>query len=341
MRAVCAALVGLAVLQGWCLNAMAQPDLEGIWGYDSREYSEPQYTPEGQRRVDAYDVLTDDPSYQCIPSGLGRAWDEPDTSAKIEQYEDRVVIRYEMFDLVRTIVDRAREALEVRIGRAAPDLRLDSIEGRPFTRFSPGCLPPPELYEGNYNLPGVVAGFIHDGIRYEYHADSIGGNGALCDFVPQLLSYTELAELGQIVDPSRFIGETTLARDTTEALALEVEFESAFFIDEDEIDWVNEDLVGSAFSQTGCDFTVIVDSVEWLIDPNVVRINVFEEATGDCEQEQTAAVFLLVEDAPAGVEYEFRSVEKITVDLGAGTVEVTPTPDIQIEAIQTALAVGR
>ena len=103
MRAVCAALVGLAVLQGWCLNAMAQPDLEGIWGYDSREYSELQYTPEGQRRVDAYDVLTDDPSYQCIPSGLGRAWDEPDTSAKIEQYEDRVVIRYEMFDLVRTI----------------------------------------------------------------------------------------------------------------------------------------------------------------------------------------------------------------------------------------------
>jgi hypothetical protein len=84
-----------------------------------------------------------------------------------------------------------------------------------------------------------------------------------------------------------------------------------------------------------------VDTVEWLIDPNVVRINVFKEATGDCEQQRTASVFLLVEDAPAGVEYEFRSVEKITVDFGGGRMEVTPTPDIQIEAIQTALAVGR
>jgi hypothetical protein len=139
--------------------------------------------------------------------------------------------------------------LEARIGRAAPDLRLDSIEGCPFTRFSPGCLPPPKLYEGNYNLPGVVAGLVHDGIRYEYHPDSIGGNGALCDSVPQLLSYTELAELGQIVDPSRFTGQTRLARDATEAQALETEFESAFFIDEEETDWVNEDLLGTTFTQ--------------------------------------------------------------------------------------------
>ena len=40
-------------------------------------------------------------------------------------------------------------------------------------------------------------------------------------------------------------------------------------------------------------------------------------------------------------EYEFRSVEKITVDLGGSMIEVTPTSDIQIEAIQTALVVGR
>lgn len=52
-------------------------------------------------------------------------------------------------------------------------------------------------------------------------------------------------------------------------------------------------------------------------------------------------VFLLVEDAPEGVEYEFRSVEKITVEIGGNMMEVIPTPDIQIEAIQTALAVGR
>ena len=87
--------------------ALAQPDLEGIWGIDPslfRQYADPQYTEEGQRRVDAYNPSTDDPSYRCIPSGLGRAWDEPDTNVEIDQMDDRVVIRYEMFDLVRTVM---------------------------------------------------------------------------------------------------------------------------------------------------------------------------------------------------------------------------------------------
>ena len=86
---------------------LAEPDLEGIWSIDPalfRQYTDAQYTEEGQRRVDAYDPSTDDPSYQCIPSGLGRAWDEPDTNVEISQLEDRVVIRYEMFDLERTVM---------------------------------------------------------------------------------------------------------------------------------------------------------------------------------------------------------------------------------------------
>lgn len=99
-------LVGVSLLLGWQANVLAQSNLEGIWSIDPSlffEYSEPQYTPEGQRRVDSYNPQTDDPSYGCIPSGLGRAWDEPDTSVKIEQYDDYVLISYEMFDLVRTI----------------------------------------------------------------------------------------------------------------------------------------------------------------------------------------------------------------------------------------------
>jgi hypothetical protein len=86
-------------------HAMAQPNLEGVWAIDPtlfREYSDAKYTPEGQRRHDSFDGAAD-PSYKCIPSGLGRAWDEPDTSAKIEQFDDLVVISYEMYDLVRTI----------------------------------------------------------------------------------------------------------------------------------------------------------------------------------------------------------------------------------------------
>jgi hypothetical protein len=99
-------LASIVLLLSWHTSALAQPNLEGVWGIDPslfRQYSDPQYTPEGQRVIDAYNALTDDPSYACVPSGLGRAWDEPDTSAKIEQFEDHIVISYEMFDLVRTI----------------------------------------------------------------------------------------------------------------------------------------------------------------------------------------------------------------------------------------------
>ena len=107
-RTSCRFIVGFLIggwLAPWCA-AVAEPDLEGVWGIDPslfRQYSEARYTGEGQRRFDAYNPSTDDPSYFCVPSGLGRAWDEPDTSVEITQFEDRVVIRYEMFDLTRTV----------------------------------------------------------------------------------------------------------------------------------------------------------------------------------------------------------------------------------------------
>jgi len=91
----------------WSVATLAQTDLEGIWGIDAslfRQYSEIHYTEEGQRRLDAFDIHVDDPSLQCIPSGLGRVWDEPDTTVEINQLDGRIVIRYEMFDLVRTIM---------------------------------------------------------------------------------------------------------------------------------------------------------------------------------------------------------------------------------------------
>ena len=107
MRIGVPGFLSIALLQGWNPAVVAQqPELEGIWGPDpelNRRYSEAQYTAEGQRRFNAYDVTTDDPGYWCVPSGLGRAWDEPDTTVKIAQYDDRVVISYEMFDLVRTV----------------------------------------------------------------------------------------------------------------------------------------------------------------------------------------------------------------------------------------------
>ena len=122
--------LGVGLLHAWTFAAVAQqPDLEGIWGPDpelNRRYSEAGYTAEGQRRFDAYDVTTDDPGYWCVPSGLGRAWDEPDTTVKIEQHEDRVVLRYEMFDLVRTVeLNRHGHPLQ-------PEPSTVNIEGVPM-----------------------------------------------------------------------------------------------------------------------------------------------------------------------------------------------------------------
>jgi len=99
--------LGCTLILAWPLATLAQPNLEGIWGMDRslfRQYSEIQYTEDGQRRLDAFDIQLDDLSLQCIPSGLGRVWDEPDTTVEINQLDDRIVIRYEMFDLVRTIM---------------------------------------------------------------------------------------------------------------------------------------------------------------------------------------------------------------------------------------------
>ncbi len=110
-------------------TASAQPDLEGIWGIDPtlfRQYTDARYTVEGRQRLDAYDPSIDDPSYWCVPSGLGRAWDEPDTNVEIIQQHDRVIIRYEMFDLVRTVMlDQRGHPLE-------PEPSTVSIDGEPM-----------------------------------------------------------------------------------------------------------------------------------------------------------------------------------------------------------------
>lgn len=101
------------------LSATAAPDLEGVWMLDGKyhdvgyTYSDVVYTPEGQRRHDAVDILTDDPSLKCLPSGPGRIWDNPGSPIEFKQLDDRVVIRYEMFDLTRTIeLDRHGHPLE-------------------------------------------------------------------------------------------------------------------------------------------------------------------------------------------------------------------------------------
>ena len=91
------------------LSASAQPDFEGVWMLDGSfgssgfTFTEANYTEEGQHRYDAFDILTDDPSLECIPSGLSRIWDNPGSPIEFELLDDRVDIDYEMFDLRRTV----------------------------------------------------------------------------------------------------------------------------------------------------------------------------------------------------------------------------------------------
>lgn len=90
------------------------PNLAGPWMRDrSRGQRGPgpgsarpgadRLTPAGLAAAEGYDERFDDPSFECSASSITRAWSEPGTPTDIEQYDDRVVIRHEYMDTVRTI----------------------------------------------------------------------------------------------------------------------------------------------------------------------------------------------------------------------------------------------
>ena len=83
------------------------PNFSGIWigagmGGGGGMRARPQVTPKAQQVMDEFDFLVDDPGYVCSPSSLSRAWANP-TPSEIEQHDDRVVLRHEFMDVVRTI----------------------------------------------------------------------------------------------------------------------------------------------------------------------------------------------------------------------------------------------
>lgn len=90
------------------------PNLAGPWMRDrSRGRGGPgpgsampgadRLTPAGLAAAEGYDERFDDPSFECSASSITRAWSEPGTPTDIEQHDDRVVIRHEYMDTVRTI----------------------------------------------------------------------------------------------------------------------------------------------------------------------------------------------------------------------------------------------
>ena len=86
------------------IPASAQPDVSGIWMLQGLAVErELVMTREGKRIQDAYDLLSDDPSLQCVPASISRVWANPNVAIGIEQAPDRILISYEFFDLRRDI----------------------------------------------------------------------------------------------------------------------------------------------------------------------------------------------------------------------------------------------
>ena len=100
----------------WSIAQPDLPDFAGVWvpaapgggGGGPGQRMRPQVTPEAQQIMDAYDLLVDDPAYECSPASISRAFANP-TPTEIEQHVDRVVIRHEYMDVVRTVYVDGRQ----------------------------------------------------------------------------------------------------------------------------------------------------------------------------------------------------------------------------------------
>jgi hypothetical protein len=66
-------------------------------------------TPAGQAAVAAYDPFKDDPTFRCDPVAIRRVWGAPGTPLSITREGDRIVLRHEWMDVVRTVYLNTRE----------------------------------------------------------------------------------------------------------------------------------------------------------------------------------------------------------------------------------------
>ena len=66
-------------------------------------------TPAGQAAVAAYDPFKDDPTFRCDPVAIRRVWGAPTTPLTIVREQDKVLLRHEWMDVVRTVHLNRRE----------------------------------------------------------------------------------------------------------------------------------------------------------------------------------------------------------------------------------------
>ncbi len=84
--------------------ALAAPDLDGVWIlYRAEKFGRPVLTAEGQLKKDTYDFRVSDPALKCIPASWTRVYSNPNTPLEFTQRDGQIDVRYELFDIVRTI----------------------------------------------------------------------------------------------------------------------------------------------------------------------------------------------------------------------------------------------
>ena len=207
------------------------------------------------------------------------------------------------------VIGFARNALATRLGVPPEQITIDSVRGDTWSKVNSGCFPLPEDETSFVLIPGLVVSMFDGAYRYEYHSDVSGGTGALCDDVPQILPYSNLAELGQISDPELFLDRVVIADDEIEAADLVAKYPGAIDIQIGEIDWFEETLVGTTIRGGGCVFAASATGIDWNPNANSAVIHVTVNRSGRCDDEHLRPVFILVEGAPRGVQYEFEVSE--------------------------------
>ena len=94
----------LAILASVPCVALAAPDLSGVWIlYRAEDFGEPHLTAAGEQFRENYDFGKDDPALSCIPASWTRVFSNPNTPFEIQQYDTKITLRHELFDIAREV----------------------------------------------------------------------------------------------------------------------------------------------------------------------------------------------------------------------------------------------
>ena len=148
----------ILIVSAWNLSSAqdGRPDLNGVWlaapgtigGVEFGEMGAlepPKLTPAAEQLRDDYDRFVDDPAFQCSPGSVNRVWSNP-VPIEIEQQADRVILRYEYMDGLRTVYldgrssppDAPRHVLGHSVGRYEGSTLV--IETSNFARSTIGAV---------------------------------------------------------------------------------------------------------------------------------------------------------------------------------------------------------